>query len=131
MSSNCQHSRAFTAPTLSGALLTKCLTCGESWFVPEHEQSQYASGDMKPETQQQPRQTPAAREQVQGTAVRQNVHNLALRIGIRAAAREYGLKESRALNWAWRDGWHIGKRKHRSHSPVNRCRLCGQPVINI
>ena len=65
---------------------------------------------------------------MQTTDVRQNVHNLALLIGIRAAAREYGLKESCVLNWAWRDGWHIGKRKH-THKPVNRCRLCGQPVV--
>jgi hypothetical protein len=129
MSSDCQHPRSFAAPILSGSLLTKCLTCGESWFVPEHEQSQPASSDMKPETQQQ-QQPPVAREQVQATAVRQNVHNLALRIGIRAAAREYGLKESRVLNWAWRYGWHIGKRKHRSHNLVNRCRVCGQPVIS-
>ena len=66
---------------------------------------------------------------MQATDVRQQVHNLALLIGIRAAAREYGLKESRVLNWAWRDGWHIGKRKPTSHIPVNRCGLCGQPVI--
>jgi hypothetical protein len=62
---------------------------------------------------------------------REDVRRLASRIGIRAAAREYGLKESRVLNWAWRDGWHIGKRKHRAHNPVNRCRLCGQPVVSM
>jgi hypothetical protein len=74
-------------------------------------------------------QSPAARKQAQVTAVREYVRRLAVSIGIRAAARQYGLKESRVLNWAWRYGWHIGKRKHPSHNPVNRCRLCGQPVI--
>ena len=80
----------------------------------------------QPERQQQP---DVAREQVQATAVRQKVHTLARLIGVRAAAREYGLKESRVLNWAWRDGWHIGRGKHTSHNPVNRCSSCGQPVV--
>ena len=73
--------------------------------------------------------SPAARKQAQVTAVREYVRRLAVSIGIRAAARHYGLKESRVLNWACRYGWHIGKCKHSAHSPVNRCRLCGQPVI--
>lgn len=74
-------------------------------------------------------QSPTARKQTQVIAIREYVRRLAFRIGIRAAAREYGLKESRVLNWAWRYGWHIGKRKLTSHNPVNRCPLCGQPVI--
>ena len=113
-----------------GALLKKCLTCGESWPLPKHEQSQPASRDTPPETRQQ-QATPATKGQVQdSTPLRQNVQSLALRIGIRAAARQYGLKESRVLNWACRYGWHIGKRKHISHIPVSRCRLCGQPVVS-
>jgi hypothetical protein len=91
------------------------------------------------ETAQQPMSQPslpalqqsrAARKQVQVIAVREYVRRLACRIGTRAAAREYGLKESRVLNWAWRYGWHIGKGKHISHNPVTRCPLCGQPVIS-
>jgi hypothetical protein len=99
----------------------------------EQEQSPpaLASRDTTQEIKERQQQNPTTTERVPATAVRQNVHKLALRIGIRAAAREYGLKESRVLNWAWRDGWHIGKRKHRAHNPVNRCPSCGQPVISM
>ena len=120
---DCPHKSTFTAPTPSGELIKKCLVCGKAWFLPKPEDE-----EKEPQRQQK---THVTREPMQTTNVRQNVHNLALLIGIRAAAREYGLKESRVLNWAWRDGWHIEKRKHRSHNLVNRCRLCGQPVISL
>jgi len=99
----------------------------------QHEQSPtaLANRDMTQEIEERQQQPPVAGNRVSPAAVRQNVYDLALRIGIRAAAREYGLKESRVLNWAWRYGWHIGKRKYRAHNPVNRCHTCGQPVISI
>ncbi len=68
--------------------------------------------EMRQQTVELRQQFPAARKQAQSTADREYVRRLAFQIGIRAAAREYGLKESRVLNWACRYSWHIGKRKH-------------------